>query len=37
MTKTEIATHPSHKITELKGLSLVKALLEFARTPLNFR
>ena len=36
MTKTEIATHSNHKITKLRGLSLIKALLEFGRTPLEF-
>ena len=36
MIKTELATHPNYRLTELKGLSLVKALLEFSRTPLNF-
>ena len=36
MTKAQIATHPNYKITELKGLSLAKALLEFGRTPLKF-
>ena len=36
MTKTEIATHPSHKITKLKGLPLAKAFWEFGRTPLKF-
>ena len=36
MTKTVLATHPKFELTEYKGLSLAKALLEFSRTPLEF-
>ena len=36
MTKTETAAHPDYKMTKLQGLSLIKALWEFARTPLEF-
>ena len=36
MTKTELATQPNYQLTKFKGLSLVKALLEFSRTPLEF-
>ena len=35
MTKT-LSTYQNYKLTELKGLSLIKALLEFSRTPLEF-
>ena len=36
MTKTVLATHPNYRVTNYKGLSLAKALLEFSRTPLEF-
>ena len=36
MTKTEIAAHSKPKITKLTGLSLLKGMWEFARTPLKF-
>ena len=36
MTETQIAMYSDRKLTELQGLSLIKALLEFARTPLEF-
>ena len=36
MTKTVLVTHPNFQLTEYKGLSLIKALLKFSRTPLEF-
>ena len=36
MTKTVLATHPNFHLTQYKGLSLAKVLLEFSRTPLEF-
>ena len=36
MTKTEIATLSKPEITKLSGLSLLKGMWEFARTPLEF-
>lgn len=36
MTKTLSTAQQNYKLTELPGLSLIKALLEFGRTPLEF-